>query len=194
MSKKNFAEAIQPDDKRLKDPHLAVFIVPTEEGPKVPLIGRNKVLKNADGSPLLDNQNKPMIEIWYDLPGGKSDPIFHHNKIIGVESGALAAQRETGEETGLFVSVGDKIGENSHPARPGLTRHFYGATHEGGKFDNKVPDEHLFVFMADPENAISLLGERIPKEVQDYIRTESAQISNRNNSPETPAMMLAVAS
>lgn len=172
MCKKTFRNAIPPEDVRLKDPHLAVLVVWTEQGPKIPLIGRNKAIKNEDGSPRLDGKNKPVFELWYDLPGGKSDPIEERGVIVDIEDGAKAAGRETREETGLFVKVGSKIGENSHPARPGLTRHFYEAVHLGGKFDNKVPDEHLFVFMADPENAIELLGNRIPEEVRAHIRQQ----------------------
>ena len=171
MCKKKFQEAISPNDHRLKEPHLAVFVIPTEKGPKVPLIKRRKNIEDANGVFL-------HAEEWYDLPGGKSDPVKINGIIRDIEDGPKAAQRETREELGIFVQAGDLMASIDHPAKPNLQRHFYEATYLGGKLKNMVPDEHDHVELMEPEMAIYYLGNRIPKEARTFIHSETARLEN----------------
>ena len=179
MCKKKFKEAISVNDTRLKEPHLAVFVIPTDEGPKVPLIKRRKNIEDANGVFL-------HTEEWYDLPGGKSDPVIINGIIRDIEPGERAAQRETHEELGVFVQTGDLMASVDHPAKPNLKRHFYEATYLGGKLKNMVPDEHDHVELMEPELAIYYLGNRIPEEARAFIRSEAARLTK----PVEPALQI----
>lgn len=172
MFRRRFQQAISPDDNRLSEPHLAAVVMMTNNGPVVPLIKRRKEIKNSHGQ-IID------VHHWCDLPGGKPDPMKVNGIIRGIEDGNLAAGRETYEELGIYIHVGNKIAENDHPAKPGLKRYFYEAVHQGGLPYNKVEDEHDHIVCPDPEAAIDLLGNRIPEEVRTYIREEAARLSEQ---------------
>lgn len=191
MCRKGFKAAISKDDPRLKEPHIAVLVYWREDGPKINIIGRGKDVRDSQG-------NVIRTDFWYDLAGGKAEPIYDPEmlkagvpvekcKIIDVETGAIAATNEVQQEINAFPIIGDRIDSGEHPGKPGLNRHFYRALAESKqvlRMWNKVPDEHYFVFETDPENAITLLDDRITDPVRQYIRDEEKRLWEEHTKPQ----------
>lgn len=153
MCKKPFKYSASEDVSVLVEPHIAVFLVMTPEGPKVPVVERSK-----NG------------ETFFDLPGGKRDDLD--------ECGYHASGRETFEEVNGTVVVLRSLGKAPHPFKRACFRHFYAAADVmSGPIYNKVPLEHDDVHLMDPEEAIEKLGDRIPQLARNFIRFEAMRLS-----------------
>ena len=125
------------------EPCLAVVIVPTETGPKIPVVFREK------GN-----------EQWWDLPGGKrrmdEDPCD-------------AVENECLEEIDTKVKTVAYLDSAEHPKTGLPKRHFFAAAYVSGTPINNVPDEHLDMQLMSPEKAAELLAPRVPQSVRDYM-------------------------
>lgn len=124
-------------------PLVAVAVVTSPRGI---LLGRRR-----DGSPP------------WTFPGGKAEPG---------ETPALAAVRETAEETGLAVVTLGEIGRRVHPIT--LRTIVYVGAIPAGDSDARRGHELTEVRWASPEEADSLTGGAIFEPVRQYVRARSA--------------------
>jgi 8-oxo-dGTP diphosphatase len=111
------------------------------------------VLMRGDGLVALVTVVKPGKAAWLDLPGGAIDPG---------EDDAAALVREFGEETGLVVTPGQRLGRADQyfvttEGEPCNNRQsFFEARLEGEAPALKIEDDHTLVWLA-PVEAIARL-------------------------------------
>ena len=111
------------------------------------------IAENPLGQIALVQVTKPGKSPYFDLPGGAVD---------GDETEAQALVREFGEETGLVVSVGDRVVTVSQPflksdGQP-VRNHggVYAVVVTAERPDLKVEDDHALVWL-DPRDAVIAL-------------------------------------
>lgn len=136
------------------EPCLAVVIVPTSEGPKIPVVFREK------------GQDQ-----WFDLPGGK--PKIGEDPFDAIEFECL-------EELNTIVSAHAYLGSAEHPKAGMPRRHFIAAAYVSGEPINNVPNEHISMELMSPQDAVNVLRPRVPEAVQDYI-LKAASLYEKNH-------------
>ena len=103
-------------------------------------------------------------ESWYDLPGGKPDPEDkNYNDTI---------LREIFEELGIRARVvkNTPVYQMPHPHLPDSQKFFVTCARVSGTATNRLREEHDKLLLVDPEEAITLLDNRISDEIKAALR------------------------
>ena len=100
---------------------------------------------------------------WYDLPGGKPDPIDPNDPNSRLETIFEAIERELWEELGIKATADHEVVVDAmpHPYIQGAMKTFVHCNYVSGLPYNKLPHEHDELLLVTPQQAIQLLGERI---------------------------------
>ena len=100
---------------------------------------------------------------WYDLPGGKPDPIDPNDPNSRLETVFEAIERELWEELGIKATADHEVVVDAmpHPYIQGAMKTFVHCNYVSGLPYNKLPHEHDELLLVTPQQAIQLLGDRI---------------------------------
>ncbi|MEK7802470.1 MAG: NUDIX hydrolase [Pseudomonadota bacterium] len=143
-------------------------------------VGIILLVRNSEGSRLIpvfhrharnNTGNTVNNDTWYDLVGGKRDPMPHGG---GIETVEYATLRETAEEVGVTLHMDDLkvVFSSSHtnPKTPTTVSQFILAVCPKGQYPHNVdPAENGELVFLRPVEAAKVLKDRISEEVRDYL-------------------------
>ena len=141
------------------------FVGPAQDVPETPGQHRQSVVNaiiQIDGLIPVFKRSKNG-QSWYDLPGGKPDPIDPNDPNSRLETIFECIERELWEELGIRATADHEVVVDAmpHPYIQGAMKTFVHCNYVSGAPYNKLPDEHDELILATPQQAIALLGKRI---------------------------------
>lgn len=109
-------------------------------------------------------------DTWYDLVGGKRDPLPDG----AIESVEQATIRESDEEVGVKLEIEDLkaifASQHTNPKTPTTVSQFVLAVCPKGQYPRNVDGaENGVLEIIKPDYAAQILKDRIPEEVRDYL-------------------------
>lgn len=110
-------------------------------------------------------------DTWFDLVGGKRNPLDYGG---GIETTEYATLRETAEEVGVILHMDDlKVlfsSSHTNPKTPTTISQFILAVCPKGQYPRNIdPDENGELVFLRPARAAKVLKDRISEEVREYL-------------------------